>query len=282
MNGILEEKVSRAMLLIRHAYRHAKWQGKELEIAYSGGKDSDVILELARMSGIKYRAIYRNTTIDPSGTIKHCIENGVEILRPRKDFKDCILMSGFPTPNRRHCCAYLKEFAVLDYAVLGIRRSESVNRAKRYKEPEVCRSYNNGGGKAIQYLPLLEWTDDDVMEFIKERGIKCHPLYYDSNGEFHVERRLGCIGCPLQYYKKRQNEFRAHPKMVRFYCRYGKKYMESHPHVKVCSDFADVYEWFTCSLFYNNDINKFRVDFPCGSMNARAYLEQEFAIKLDF
>lgn len=36
-----------------------------IEVAYSGGKDSDVILELAKMAGINYRAIYKNTTIDP-------------------------------------------------------------------------------------------------------------------------------------------------------------------------------------------------------------------------
>ena len=38
------------MKLIQQAGR----DGKEVEVAYSGGKDSDVILELARMSGIKY------------------------------------------------------------------------------------------------------------------------------------------------------------------------------------------------------------------------------------
>lgn len=41
----------------------------QIEVCYSGGKDSDVILELAKMAGINYRAIYKNTTIDPRGTI---------------------------------------------------------------------------------------------------------------------------------------------------------------------------------------------------------------------
>ena len=34
---------------------------QEVELCYSGGKDSDVILELAKMAGIKYRAIYKNS-----------------------------------------------------------------------------------------------------------------------------------------------------------------------------------------------------------------------------
>ena len=60
MTDELQRKVDRAVKLIQQAGRDAI-----PEVAYSGGKDSDVILELARMAGIKYRAIYKNTTIDP-------------------------------------------------------------------------------------------------------------------------------------------------------------------------------------------------------------------------
>ena len=74
-----------------------------MEIAYSGGKDSDVILELAKMSGIEYRAIYKNTTIDPPGTIKHAEENRVEIRRPKESFFS--LMMKDDMPGRRHPAA---------------------------------------------------------------------------------------------------------------------------------------------------------------------------------
>lgn len=57
-----------------------------IELSYSGGKDSDVILELARMSGIPFEAIYKNTTIDPPGTIAHCKEQGVTIVNPKISF----------------------------------------------------------------------------------------------------------------------------------------------------------------------------------------------------
>ena len=56
----LHDKIQHAVKLIR---TFAK--GKVVEVCYSGGKDSDVILELAKMAGVKYRAIYKNTTIDP-------------------------------------------------------------------------------------------------------------------------------------------------------------------------------------------------------------------------
>ena len=104
MRQELEDKVIKSQLLIRHAFRHAKWQGEQLELAYSGGKDSDVMLDLCRTSVPKVEvcAIHRCTTIDAPYTLKHCLDNGVEILRPRKDFAHCIQGSGFPTMFTRH------------------------------------------------------------------------------------------------------------------------------------------------------------------------------------
>lgn len=68
-----QKKVARAVRLLQSIPK----DGGPVEVSYSGGKDSDVILELAKMAGIEYRAIYKNTTIDPPGTIKHCREKGV-------------------------------------------------------------------------------------------------------------------------------------------------------------------------------------------------------------
>ena len=65
----LLEKEKRAIKLLRTV---AKTTDGEIELSYSGGKDSDVCLALAQMAGIPYRAIYNNTTIDPPGTIAHC------------------------------------------------------------------------------------------------------------------------------------------------------------------------------------------------------------------
>lgn len=278
MKEDLEDKVIKSQLLIRHAYRHVSWQGKELELAYSGGKDSDVMLELCKMSGVTVRAIHRCTTIDPKGTLKHCMENGVEILRPRRDFRWCIEHNGFPSMFKRHCCEELKEYAVLDYVLIGVRRSESVKRGKRYTCDEDLVKYRNRG-KCIQYYPLLDWTDDDIAEFIQESGIKCHPLYYDEQGVFHVERRLGCMCCPLMYYKKRIEEFRCHPKMVRFYLRGGVRFMSSHPQSYVHGLYGNVFEWFVCEVFCGGDLEKFRAKYK-GS-DCKLLLEEYFSINLD-
>lgn len=92
VNEQLQKKIERAIKLIRTA------AGDDIvEVSYSGGKDSDVILELAKMAGIKFRAIYKNTTIDPPGTISHCKSMGVEITPP-SDFSATCQKEGYAYP----------------------------------------------------------------------------------------------------------------------------------------------------------------------------------------
>lgn len=248
MTDEVQRKVDRAVKLIQAAGKVAKEHGQPLEICYSGGKDSDVILELARMSGVEYRAIYKNTTIDPPGTIKHARDNGVEVIQPKMTFRDILWAHGLPSRFRRACCEKLKEYKILDYAVVGVRRDESAKRAKLYKEPERCRVYNKKE-KTRQYLPILYFTAEDIEAFIKERGIKCHPLYYDEYGTFHVERRLGCIGCPLASKKQRMEGFKAHPQMAKFYINGAQKFLDTHPNSKIHGYFKDACEWFAYTLY---------------------------------
>lgn len=278
----LDRKVTQAILLIRSAYRHATWRDGKLEIAISGGKDSDVLIQLCKMADVwgkdGLRPLHRCTTIDPPGTLRHVADQGVEIRRPKRTFAECILRSGLPTMFQRHCCGTLKEFIVEDYVVIGIRKCESVKRMKNYTEPTQCVTYERGG-TAEQYYPLLDWTDNDVDEFVRVTGIKCHPLYYDENGGFHVERRLGCMCCPLQYRKKRIEEFRKRPRMLRFYCKYGQRYLDEHPNVKTHNYFHDVYEWMCCDLFYKN-IDEFKAA-GYAEGQAKKRLEEYFDINLD-
>lgn len=175
----LQTKIDRAIKLIRLS---APKDGSPIEVAYSGGKDSDVILQLTKESGVNFRAIYKNTTIDPPYTIKHVKEMGVEIVRPKKSFFEIIEEAGLPNRNARICCKYLKEYKILDKVIIGVRRAESRKRAELYKEPTKCRVFSNKE-KAEQIMPILDWTDKDVLSFINDRGIKLHPLYYDRGGK---------------------------------------------------------------------------------------------------
>lgn len=282
MTEQLKTKVNRALKLLQAAARVAKEHGQLLEVAYSGGKDSDVILELTRMADVEYRAIYKNTTIDPPGTIRHVREKGAEILQPSKTFRELIESYGFPNRVRRFCCSYLKEYKVLDYCVIGVRREESNKRAKRYHEPEVCRVYSKKE-KVRQYLPILDWTGEDVADFISERGIRCHPLYYGDHGEFHPERRLGCMCCPLRSKKSRPQDFQQYPMMVKFYVRGGQKFLQTHPQNNVQKTFRNVYEWFAMQCFCDTlaEFNeRFGANLFNNGVDCKEFLESYFKVKL--
>lgn len=278
MKPKLQKKVDVAIKLLRSI----PTDDAPVEISYSGGKDSDVILELANMAGIPYRAIYKNTTIDPPGTIKHCKEKGVEVFAPTVNFFDLVKKKGCPTRRSRFCCDYLKEYKVLDRAVQGIRRGESVKRAKRYKEPEVCRKYSKRQ-KAFIYLPILEWTNNDVAEFIAERGIKCHPLYYDGQGNFHVERRLGCIGCPMRS-DAGKSDFLKYPRFLKRLLACMQVWLDTHPNVKGHKKFGNAYNQMFHNLFCKSyDEYADRITggmFPETAINAKVFLEDYFKIDL--
>lgn len=248
MTEELEKKVRQAIALLQSCSKSA---GQPLEIAYSGGKDSDVILELAKMAGISYRAIYKNTTIDPPGTIKHVKENGVEIRRPQKGFFQLMAEHGYPNRRYRFCCNSLKEYKIMDNVVMGIRRSESKKRAGMYSEPTACRFYGSKSNHANAIYPLLNWSDEDELEFIEARNIKLHPLYYREDGTIDITRRLGCMCCPLRSRNKRLQDFKLHPGILKQWIKLGGGYMESHPQSEPAEKYGDVYEWLYSELFYS-------------------------------
>lgn len=276
-----EDKVKHAIKLLQSIPQDVEGG---VEISYSGGKDSDVILELAKMSGIPYEAIYKNTTIDPPGTIRHCRDNGVTILNPKQSMFEIIEQRGWPTRRARFCCSELKEYKVKERAVQGIRRSESAKRKARYKEPEICRVYS-AKEKVRVYLPILEWTNEDIERFIKERGIKCHPLYYDEAGNFHVERRLGCIGCPMQA-DNGKKDFRKNPRMLKQWIWRGKKYLDNHPSCSAVKKFGSAYNLAYHNLFchsYAEYLDRLAPPlFAEYQFDAKKYLEEYFEINLDF
>lgn len=247
----MQKKIDFAIMLIRKAAEIAEANGSMLEVCYSGGKDSDVILHLAQRAGVKFDAIYRNTTIDPPGTIAHALKKGVRMVRPTKTFAQLIRQKGMPSRFRRYCCKVLKEYKIHGYAIVGVRRAESSKRAERYQEPELCRKYS-AKNETKQYFPILEWTDEDVEQYIMDNGIQCHPLYYDEHGAFHVERRLGCMCCPLASRKNRTEEFRKYPGMIGFYVKNAQTYLNTHPQSKINGMFNNAEEWLAFTLLCDN------------------------------
>lgn len=240
----LDKKIQQSIRLIKTL------DGLEPELAYSGGKDSDVILALAEMSGIKFHPKYKMTTIDPPGTIAHVKSKGVEIIKPKITFFHLIEKRGFPSRFVRFCCAELKEYKILDKAILGIRRNESNARSKRYVEPSLCRVYKNNS-RVEQFFPILEWTNEDVENFINYYNIQCHKLYYNEDGTFNVNRRLGCLCCPLKS-DKGLSDFKKYPKYVKQWIKSGKIWWNSKDNLKKKTYISNIYELFVFHLFHNS------------------------------
>lgn len=268
MDKELKKKINQAIRLIQSTCANKD----DVEVAYSGGKDSDVILQLAKEAGIKFTARYKDTTIDPPGTIRHCREKGVEILKPTKTFKEIINEAGYPWAKERTCCRILKEYHTgAKNVILGIRRAESRKRKLRYTEPTQCKVV--GGAHITQIFPILYWEDSDIVKFIKYRNIRVHPIYYDDKGVFHVERRLGCCGCPLMGKKKRVQFFKENTKWLKFWIKCGEAYYKNRT--------LNVYEYMVGVLFYKRmrDLEEIQNGL-FGPMDCKEVLERRFNIKL--
>ena len=114
-----------------------------------------------------------------------------------------------PTRIARYCCKELKESRGEGrFVITGVRRDESVNRQKRggleignYKtamrervdpdNPDQEMIHNCMQHNRRILNPIIDWTTDEVWEFIREYKIPYCCLYDEG------ETRLGCIGCPM-------------------------------------------------------------------------------------
>ena len=276
MTKELEKKVNQAIKLLQSIPQDKG----DVELCYSGGKDSDVILELAKMAEIKFKPIYKNTTIDPIGTIKHCKEKGVEIVNPSITFFKLMQKKGYPSRFCRFCCEKLKEYKIYDIAIQGIRKSESLKRNKLYNEPQICRFYGSKKNRVSVFLPILNWTDEDVSEFVSERNIECHPIYYRGGGEFDVKCRLGCIGCPLASKAKRIQEFKENPKFVKLWIKNAQVFYDNHK-ANTSKKYSNAIESFVSTLFYDSYAEFEAATYTMfGKTDWRKYLEEYFKINL--
>jgi len=158
-------------------------------LAYSGGKDSDVLLHIANKSGVKFTAHHNLTTCDPPEVIYHIRKHPeVEICKPEITMWQLIRKKKMPPRrNARYCCEVLKERGgVGRIALTGIRVAESRSRSKR-KMFEACKR-----NKLKYFLhPIIDWFDADIWSYIREDQIGYCSLYDEG------QKRIGCVLCPM-------------------------------------------------------------------------------------
>ena len=156
-------------------------------LAFSGGKDSVVLLDLARRSGVRFEAHYSLTTCDPPELVRFIKTfDDVVIDRPDTTMWRAVVKKGLPRRNARWCCEIFKEDRGPSGCVVltGIRWAESDRRAKR-RMIEPCNK------KRKHFLhPIMDWKNEEVWKYIHERDLRYCSIYDEG------WRRIGCVGCP--------------------------------------------------------------------------------------
>ena len=237
---------------IATAYERFRWAAKEAErlfdmhivVRYSGGKDSDVILQLAKESGVPFRVTHNLTTADPPDNVYYIRrvfaalrEEGIEakINVPKRSLWK-IMRETLVIPSRliRVCCRELKERKMPDapYIATGVRWSESAGRRAKSGIAMVCNASEHAQGeqaaasagllttddassrrlfeqcqmRGVRVLnPIIDWGDDDVWSYLHSRHIEGNPLYKEG------WTRIGCVGCPLAGRRAREIAFARYP-----------------------------------------------------------------------
>jgi len=189
-----------------------RFDGYDIVVPWSGGKDSTAALLLASEVFDDVTAVYVRMEYEMPGTDEYVEEIarrlGIDVIRI--DVPMPLDRYGVPTHSNRWCTR-LKVEALYRAAsefekpllVVGDRDGES---ARRRLKPPVLERRNDVLGRFLEVMPVKFWSGLMVQLFLLMRGIELHPLYYEG---FY---RLGCTVCPslsdweVKLLKKREKE----------------------------------------------------------------------------
>lgn len=166
-----------------------------------------------------------------------------------------------PTRMARYCCAELKETNGKGrVTVTGVRWAESARRKKLHGVANVqtqskkiinealqnnpAAKLNDRGGlimnddndesrrtveqcyrtRKVLVNPIVDWTDEDVWEYLNEVVKVPHCELYDQG-----ITRIGCIGCPLAGSENMKRDFERYPKYKENYIRAFDRMIKNHP-----------------------------------------------------
>lgn len=215
MTRELEQKLQASIALVKKAETVALGLNPVdgFYLGFSGGKDSVALLQVVRLAGVKFKAVHNVTGIDAPATI-HFIKQHfpeVEFQHAKENFLELVQKKGLPRMNMRFCCERLKERVGAGNVVLtGVRHGESAKRAayspvqiwsrrKEHEGKDKARSIDDivqnehqciKGKDRIMVFPILDWTEEDVWDFIDEYDLPVNPCY-------RLFGRVGCMYCPF-------------------------------------------------------------------------------------
>lgn len=198
--------------------REAKAKFKKLAGLWSMGKDSTVMLAIARKAffgKVPFPVIHIDNGIDFAETYEYrkkmADEWGLELIVEKSIIRDDI--SGIK------CCGSNKTDALkkvldehgFDGLIVSIRRDEHGIRAKERhfspRDKQFKWNYNDQppeiwdftskfeDSSHVRIHPLLQWNEIDTWRYVKRENIPINPLYFSRNGKRY--RSLGCTQCTV-------------------------------------------------------------------------------------
>ena len=230
------------------------YQDRPIVVTYSGGKDSQVLLEVAKASGEPFEVWNNHTSVDAPQTVqfirnefKKLDEQGIKCVVDYPRYKDgtqitmwnLIPRNGVP-PTRlmRYCCKNFKERGCGDRVIAtGVRWDESTQRQSRMQYETVASRKDLRTGAT--YEMMLSNDNDDKRQIIEQCKLKgkivCNPIIALTDTEIwdiiHDNKlnynplydigyeRVGCVGCPEAKKCEKKKQFKDFPTYKRAYIR---------------------------------------------------------------
>lgn len=225
------ERENEAIGRLQRFERIANAMHLDICLAFSGGKDSQVIYDLAKRSGIKFKAYYK-VAFESAVTKKFIRQHYPDVIwrqdHPYGFIRNIrINHNGFlPTVQAAYCCKDYKHNPkyVEKCSIVGVRRQESVKRRKRTafemknktllkKNRKLINDYfeehcqSTGTASIIQLKPIIDWTDDEVWDYIKMHDLPVNP-------EYRWRKRVGCMVCPKANFTANYATLLQFPKLI--------------------------------------------------------------------
>lgn len=193
-------------------------------VAFSGGKDSVVALDLVQraLPHNCFKVLFGDTGMEFTDTyetvekIKQiCAEEKIEFLQAKSKLKpeNTWQIFGPPAVTIRWCCSVHKTTPQImqlrevlqkpDFtgmAFTGVRGDESLSRSE-------YDAISYGGKHSGQYSchPILEWNTAELFLYIYENGLTFNNAYKKGN------TRAGCLVCPMSQGKHDYMKYKNYP-----------------------------------------------------------------------
>lgn len=193
-------------------------------VAFSGGKDSVVALDLVQraLPHNCFKVLFGDTGMEFPDTyetvekIKQiCAEEKIEFLQAKSKLKpeNTWQIFGPPAVTIRWCCSVHKTTPQImqlrevlqkpDFtgmAFTGVRGDESLSRSE-------YDAISYGGKHSGQYSchPILEWNTAELFLYIYENGLTFNNAYKKGN------TRAGCLVCPMSQGKHDYMKYKNYP-----------------------------------------------------------------------